>query len=321
MRAVVVSRHGGPKVLVPAEQPDPRPGPGEVAVELAAIGINYHDIYERSGLYTRDLPYIPGREAAGFVVSKGDGVTNVAVGDAVVSVDVPCAYAERAQVAADRLLLVPEGIPVDMAAAVLLQGLTAHYLTRASYAVQPGDTVLVHAAAGGTGQILTQFVKLLGGRVIGTVSTAGKERIAREAGVDEVIRYDDNDFAAAVRRLTGGEGVSAVYDAVGRDTFAGSLRSLSRCGTLVLYGQASGKVPTFEPSRLSEGSLSLTRPMLPDYIVTPQQLRDRANQVLAMVAEGKLTVRIGGRYGLADARAAHEDLEGRRTTGKLLLIP
>jgi NADPH:quinone reductase len=322
MRAIVMTRHGEPGVLAAAEWPDLRPGPGQAVVRMAAIGVNYVDTYERTGLYPVALPRVPGREAAGVVTAVGPEVTGLSVGDTVVSVDFAGAYSEYGLAAVSRLVPVPEGLASDVAAAALLQGLTAHYLTESSYPVAPGDTVLVHAAAGGMGQMLTQAIKLRGGQVIGTVSTREKERCARAAGADEVIRYTDIDFAAEVRRLTSGDGVPVVYDAVGRTTFDASLRSLAPRGVLVLYGQASGKVPLFDISRLADGgSLSLTRPMLTDFIVSDQELRRRADQVLEWVAAGKLSIHIGHRYRLADARAAHEDLEGRRTMGKVLLIP
>jgi NADPH:quinone reductase len=305
-----------------AQWPQPQPGPGQAAVQIAAAGVNYFDIYVRTGLYRQKLPWVPGREAAGYVTAVGDGVEGLEPGDAVVSVDFAGAYAEHGLAAANRLVPVPAGLPLDVAAACLLQGLTAHYLTESSYPVRAGDVVLVHAAAGGMGQLLTQVIKLHGGHVIGTVSTARKEKIAREAGADEVIRYSDGDFAAAVRHLTAGRGVRAVYDSVGQVTFDSSLACLAPRGSLVLCGQSSGTVAPFEIGRLARaGSISLTRPMMDDFIVSRDELLARADEVLGWVTTGKLTVRIGHRYRLADAAAAHEAVEQRRTVGKVLLMP
>jgi NADPH2:quinone reductase len=320
MRAIVVGRHGGPEVLEPVEREDPVPGPGEVLIDLAASGVNYIDVYFRTGAYKQAPPFVPGMEGAGTVAAVGEGVTGVAPGDRVAWQGVLGSYAQRAVVPADRTVPVPDGLSLEDAAASLLQGMTAHYLTHSTYAVGPGDTVLVHAAAGGMGLLLTQIAKLRGARVIGTVSTPEKERLAREAGADEVVGYDG--FAAEVRRLTGGEGVAAVYDGVGAATFDGSLESLRPRGTLALYGAASGQVPPFDPQRLNAaGSLFLTRPTLAHYTLTRDELLERAAAVYGWIARGELRLHIGGRYELADARRAHEDLEGRRTTGKLLLLP
>ena len=320
MRAVVVAEHGGPDVLRVEDVPDPVAGPGQVVVDVAAVGVNFVDVYNRAGRYPSKPPYTPGGEAAGTVSGVGDGVTGVAVGDLVVSSNVRGAYAEKAVVDADRVVRVPDGVSARQAAAALLQGMTAHYLVNSTYAVQSGDTVLVHAAAGGMGLLLTQLVKLRGGRVVGTVSTPEKERLAREAGADEIVGYDE--FAAEVRRLTGGEGVPVVYDGVGRTTFAGSLEALRPRGVLVLYGAASGPVPPFDPARLqSAGSAYLTRPTLVNHIATREELVRRATDVLGWVASGDLTLHVGRTYPLDEARTAHEDLEGRRTTGKLLLLP
>ncbi|HEY3684412.1 MAG TPA: quinone oxidoreductase [Streptosporangiaceae bacterium] len=320
MRAIVVREHGGPEVLVPAEVAEPVPGAGQLLVAVEAVGVNFVEAYNRSGHYPSKPPFTPGGEAAGTVVAVGERVAEFGVGDVVVSTNVRGAYAERALVDADRAVRVPEGLGARQAAAALLQGMTAHYLTHATYPVQPGDAVLVHAAAGGMGLLLTQLVKVLGGRVIGTVSTAEKERLAREAGADEVVGYDG--FPAAVRAFTGGAGVSAVYDGVGRTTFDGSLESLRRRGTLVLYGAASGPVPPLDPARLqAAGSVFLTRPTLVDHVVTREELLARASDVLGWVAAGDLNVHIGRTYPLDSAGEAHSDLEGRRTTGKVLLIP
>jgi NADPH2:quinone reductase len=332
MRAIVISRNGGPEVLEPAERDDPVPGPGEVLIDIAASGVNFVDIYQRTGLYPQETPFVPGVEGAGTVAAVGEGVTEFSAGDRVGWAQVPGGYAQRAVIPAARVVPVPDAVSAEDAAALLLQGMTAHYLLHSTYAVQPGDTVLVHAAAGGMGLLLTQLAKRLGARVIGTVSTAEKEKLARDSGADEVVRYDGpggrsgqvgrGGFAEAVRRLTDGEGVAAVYDGVGASTFDGSLESLRQRGTLALYGYASGKPDPFEINRLqTAGSVFLTRPTLAHHIVTREELLSRASDVLGRVAAGELRLHIGRRYDLADARVAHEDLAARRTTGKLLLIP
>jgi NADPH2:quinone reductase len=322
MRAVVVTEHGGPEVLHVEEREAPSPGPGQLLVRTGAIGVNYIDTYQCSGLYPIPTPFVLGLEGAGTVEALGDGVTEFAPGARVAWASAPGSYAELVLVPADVAVPVPDSVPDELAAAVMLQGMTAQYLTHSTYPVQPGDTVLVHAGAGGVGLLLTQLVKLRGGRVISTVSTEEKEKLSREAGADEVIRYTETDFAAAVRRLTSGEGVTVAYDGVGKSTFDGSLASLRRRGMLVLYGAASGPVPPVDPQRLNAaGSVYLTRPMLAHYTATREELLDRAGDVLGMVGEGRLSVRIGHRYRLADARQAHEDLQGRRSTGKLILVP
>ncbi|GAB3213988.1 quinone oxidoreductase family protein [Marinactinospora thermotolerans] len=320
MRAIVVTEHGGPEVLRPAETADPRPGPGEVIVDVEARGVNFIDVYQRSGAYATPLPFTPGVEAVGTVGELGPDVTGVTVGQRVGWVMLPGGYAERAAVPADRTVPIPDGVTSEQAAAVLLQGLTAHYLTHTTYPVQPGDTVLVHAAAGGTGLLLTQLAKLRGARVIGTVSTGAKEEAARAAGADEIVRYTETDVADAVRRLTDGAGVQAVYDGVGATTFDASLACLRPRGVLALFGQSSGAVPPVDPQRLnSAGSVYLTRPSLAHYTADREELLERASDVLGLVGTGSLKVHVGGRYDLADAARAHEDLTGRRTTGKLLL--
>ncbi|MGH3242879.1 MAG: quinone oxidoreductase family protein [Spirillospora sp.] len=320
MRAIVITENGGPEVLAPAERPVPEPGPGEVLIDVAAAGVNFIDVYYRTGAYPRRLPYTPGIEAAGTVTAVGDGVRGVAVGDRVASSDVDGAYAAKALVPAGRLVPVPDGVDLEDAAASLLQGMTAHYLTRATYPIQAGDTVLVHAGAGGMGLLLTQAAKALGARVIATASTPAKEKLASDAGADVTMGYDG--FADRVRELTGGEGVAAVYDGVGAPTFDGSLASLRRRGTLALYGAAGGKVPPFDPQRLNAaGSVFLTRPTLGHYIVTREELVERAAAVYTWLESGDVRVHVGHRYDLAEAAAAHADLEARRTTGKLLLIP
>ncbi len=320
MRAIVVEKHGGPEALTPADLPDPEPGPGQLLVRVAAAGVNYLDVYHRTGRYDTRPPFTPGVEVAGTVEAVGEGVSGFAPGDVVASADAIGGYAEKALVEVSRAVPVPGDVAPEQAAAVLLQGLTAHYLTHSTYAVQPGDTALVHAAAGGVGLLLTQMVKLLGGRVIGTVSSPEKERIAREAGAEEIVGYDG--FARRVKELTGGLGVPVVYDGVGAATFEGSLASLRPRGLLALYGAASGPVPAFDPIRLMGlGSLFLTRPTLVHYTATTQELRTRAADVFGWAAAGRLEVRVGGTYPLAEAGRAHADLEARRTTGKLLLLP
>lgn len=320
MRAVVVSATGGPEALEYVERPDPVPGPGELVIEVAASGVNFIDVYHREGRYPLPLPFIAGNEGAGRVAAIGADVTGFSVGDTVAWASVIGSYAELAVIPAAMAVPVPEGVTPELAAASLLQGMTAHYLTHSVHRVRPGDTVLVHAAAGGMGLLLTQIAKLLGARVIGTVSSDEKEKLARQAGADEVLRYDG--FAEAVRDLTGGSGVDVVYDGVGAATFEGSLASLRPRGMMALYGAASGPVPPFDPMRLSTlGSLFLTRPILAHYIATREELLERANAVFGWLASGDLNVLISRRYPLAEARRAHEDLQARRSTGKLLLIP
>lgn len=322
MRAIVVHAHGGPEVLRLADWDDPVAQAGHVVVDVAAAGVNYIDTYLRTGLYPSQPPYLPGVEGAGVVTAVGDGVDGIAVGDRVAWAAGPGSYAEQAAVPGAAVVPVPDGVADDVAAGALLQGMTAHYLTHDTYRVQSGDNVLVHAAAGGMGLLLTQLVTHLGGRVIGTVSSAEKAALARGAGAAEVIRYDETDFVAEVRRLTDGRGVDVVYDGVGKATFDGSLASLRARGLLALYGQASGPVPPFEIQRLQyAGSMFLTRPSLGHYIATREELLRRAADVFGWIADGSLDIRIGASYPLADAPAAHADLEGRRTTGKLLLLP
>ncbi len=320
--AILVQATGGPEVLTPSTIDAPAPGPGELLVSVGAAGVNYIDTYHRRGLYPRDLPFVPGVEGAGTVVAVGEDVTGHAVGDHVAWADAPGSYAQQVAVPATKAFAVPEGVDDETAAAAMLQGLTAHYLVTSTYSVKPGDTVLVHAAAGGMGLLLTQLVKARGGKVIGTVSTPEKEALAREAGADEVIRYTETDFVAAVRDLTGGVGVAVVYDGVGKTTFDGSLACLARRGVLALYGASSGPVPPVDPQRLNAaGSVFLTRPTLAHHIATPEEFRWRCDELFQAIGAGRVSVRVGGRYPLADASKAHADLEGRRTTGKLLLIP
>ena len=320
--AIVLKAFGGPENLVFEDVPEPVPGEGQVLVELAATGVNFIDIYHRTGRYPGPVPRILGSEGAGRVVAVGPGVDGIGVGDRVVSAYLEGAYAQRAVAPAEKVVPVPESVSDETAAAVMLQGLTAHYLLFDTYPVRPGDTILVHAAAGGVGLLLTQIATRLGARVIATVSTEEKERLARGAGAAEVIRYGDGvDVAAEVRRLTDGHGVAAVYDGVGASTFDASLASLRVRGMLVLCGAASGPVPPVDPQRLNAaGSVYLTRPTLGHYTATPEELRRRTDDLFRFIAEG-LDIRIHDRYPLRDAGRAQSDLESRRTTGKLLLIP
>jgi NADPH2:quinone reductase len=322
MDAIVLKAYGGPEQLVLEDVPEPAPGQGQVLVELAATGVNFVEIYERIGRYPGELPRVLGSEGAGTVVAVGPAVESVRVGDRVASVSLRGAYAKRAVAPADYVVPIPDGVSEQDAAAVLLQGLTAHYLLFDTYPVRPGDAVLVHAAAGGVGLLLTQIATRLGAQVIATVSTAEKERLARDAGAAEVVRYDtDVDVASQVRLLTGGVGVAAAYDGVGAATFEASLASLRPRGVLALFGQASGPVASFDPQRLNTlGSLYLTRPTLAHYIATPQELRRRADDLFGFVAGG-LDIRVHDRYPLAEAGRAQTDLASRGTTGKLLLIP
>ncbi|MEU4807242.1 quinone oxidoreductase [Actinosynnema sp. NPDC023587] len=321
-KAVVVHATGGPEVLEFGDVEAKSPGAGELLVDVAVAGVNYIDTYHREGRYPLPLPFGIGLEGSGRVSAVGSDVSGFAVGDRVAWASAPGSYAEQALIPASGAVAVPDGVDDDVAGALLLQGLTAHYLVASTYPVRSGDAVLVHAAAGGVGLLLVQLAKARGARVIGTASTEAKEALARAAGADEVIRYDQVEFAPVVRELTGGEGVAAVYDGVGAATFDGSLATLRPRGYLVLFGGASGAVPPVDPQRLNQaGSVYLTRPSLGAYTATREELEWRAGELFAAVADGSLDVRIGGRYPLSDARRAHEDLEGRRTTGKLLLVP
>lgn len=323
MRAVQVSEHGGPEVLAQVDLPEPQAGPGQLLVDVAAAGVNYIDTYQRTGRYPMDLPYVAGLEGAGRVRAVGAGVTDVALGDRVGWAEQLGSYAEVVAVDAEKTVPIPDAVSDDDAVAALLQGMTAHFLVNDTYPVAPGDTVLVTAAAGGVGLLLTQLATARGARVIATVSTPEKEELARGAGAAEVIRYTEvDDLAAEIRALTDGEGVAAAYDSVGASTFDASLDALRTRGMLVLFGASSGPVPPVDPQRLnSAGSVYLTRPKLFDHIADRESLLARAAAVLGAVADGSLAVRIGHRYALAEAKVAHEDLEGRRTTGKLLLLP
>ena len=320
MRAIVASEPGGPEVLTAEDIARPTPGPNQLLVKVSAVGVNFIETYQRSGMYAVPFPFTPGAEAAGTVEAVGADVVDFSPGDRVATAEASRSYAEYAVVDADKALPVPEGIDDLAAASLPLQGMTAHYLINSSFRVEPGHTVLVHAGAGGVGLLLTQLLKARGARVITTVSSDAKEALAREAGADEVLRYEG--FPHSVRELTHGAGVHVVYDGVGRDTFDGSLSSLRIRGTLVLFGAASGAVPPVDPQRLNaKGSLSLTRPTLGHFLLNAQERRWRSAEIFDAAANGSLKVRIGATYPLAEAAQAHRDLEGRRTTGKLLLIP
>lgn len=322
MRAIRVATNGGPEVLELGEVEVPEPGPGQLLVDVAAAGVNFIDTYQRSGVYSMQLPFTPGSEGAGEIVAVGPDVDGFSVGERVAWAMAPGSYAEKALVPASIAVKVPEGVAADTAAAAMLQGMTAHYLVTSTHRIATGETALVHAAAGGMGLLLTQLIKARGANVIGTVSTDEKERLAREAGADQIIRYTDADVAAEVSDLTDGRGVDVVYDGVGKSTFEASLASLRPRGTLALFGASSGPVPPVDPQRLnSSGSLFLTRPSLAHHILTRDELDWRAGEVFDWIARGTITIRVGGTYPLADARKAHEDLEGRRTTGKLLIVP
>ena len=323
MKAIRIHSLGGPEVLRYEEVPDPEPGPGQALVRIEAAGLNFIDVYFRTGLYKGPaLPFVLGQEAAGTVAAVGPGVTDLAVGDRVAYTGVHGAYAELAAVPAARLVKLPDGVSTRQGAAAMLQGMTAHYLACSTYPLKPGDACLVHAAAGGVGQLLCQIAKLRGARVFGTTSTEEKARLAREAGADEVILYTQQDFAAEAKRLTGGRGVQVVYDGVGKTTFDKSLDSLAPRGMMVLFGASSGPPPPFDPSILNtKGSLYLTRPSLTHYIAAREELMQRASDVLGWIAEGKLRLSIGLELPLADAAEAHRALEGRKTTGKVLLVP
>ena len=320
MKAIVVHECGGPEQMRFEEAPMPSVGAGQARVKLSFSGVNFIDIYFRMGLYKADLPMIVGQEACGVVESLGQGVTEVAVGDRVAYAGPRGSYAEYAVVPAWQLVKVPAGVTDSLAAAAMLQGMTAHYLTHSTFPLQQGQTCLVHAAAGGAGQCIVQMAKRRGARVIATVGTEAKAELAREAGADEVILYDQVDFAAETRRLTEGKGVDVVYDSVGASTFVKSIDSLKPRGMMVTFGNASGPVPAVEPLLLStKGSLFLTRPTLAHHVATREELLWRAGDVLSWIANGDLRLRVHKTYALSEAREAQEDLASRKTTGKLLL--
>ena len=320
MKSIQVNVPGGPENLQLVDIPTPRPGPRQALVRIVASGVNFIDIYFRTGLYKADLPMAIGSEGAGTVEAVGESVTEVAPGDRVAYAMVRGSYAEYAVVPAAQLVKLPVHVDFHSAAAAMLQGMTAHYLTHSTFPLKAGDTCLVHAAAGGAGGLTVQMAKNLGARVLGTVSTVEKAQIARDAGADEIILYTEQEFDVEARRLTGGRGVDVVYDSVGKTTFEKSLNALRPRGTLALIGQSSGPVPAFDPALLnSKGSLFLTRPSLGHYLLTREELLWRAGEVLDAVDAGKLRLRIDRTYPLADAASAHRDLESRKTAGKLLL--
>jgi len=321
MLAIQAAKAGGPEVLEAIDLPVPTPGPGQILVKHHAVGLNFIDTYHRSGLYPMKMPAVLGLEAAGLVEGVGEGVTRFALGDRVAYNGTVGAYSEAAVVPADRAVKVPDGVSLETAAAVLLKGMTAEFLVRRCFHVKHGDIVLVHAAAGGVGQILVQWCKSLGATVIATVGSEPKAAIAHELGADHVILYDQEDVAARVAEITGGKGAVVVYDGVGKDTFEASLKSLGRRGVLATFGNASGPVPPFSPLDLAGKSLFVTRPRLFDYIVTTEELDESAAALFEVLASGAVKIDIGQTFPLSEARAAHEALEGRRTTGATLLIP
>jgi NADPH2:quinone reductase len=322
MRAIRVHQFGGPEAMKLEELPAPKPGDGQALVRIEAAGLNFIDVYQRTGAYKNPLPYSLGLEGAGVVEAVGHGVTTVRAGDRVAWTGVAGSYATHNLVPADRLVTLPAGVDARSGAAAMLQGMTAHYLAHSTYPLKHGDTCLVHAAAGGVGLLLCQMARRAGARVIGTVSTEDKAKLAREAGAHDVILYSRDDFEAEVKRLTGGKGLQVVYDAVGRDTFDKGLNCLAPRGYMVLYGAASGPVAPLDPQVLNaKGSLFLTRPSLFHYIATREDLVRRAGEVLGWIQKGELKLRIGATFPLAEAAQAHRDLEGRRTTGKVLLLP
>jgi len=322
MRAIRVHETGGPEVLRVDTVPDPTPGAGEVLIDVEAIGVNFIEIYQREGWYQLPRPFILGAEGAGTVRALGSGVTDLAVGDRVVSQRLKGAYAERSVVLAEHAMRIPDGVSAKLAAAVWLQGLTAHYLSHSLYPVKPGDYALVHAAAGGVGLLLCQMAKKRGATVIGTASTPEKRKLAHDAGADEVIDYTTVDFSVEARRITGGRGVDVVYDSVGKTTFDKSLDSLRRRGMLALFGQSSGPVPPMDPQTLNKkGSLFLSRPTLNDYLLTRAELVERGNELLGWVKTGELSVRIGAEFKLDQAADAQRALASRQTTGKVILVP
>ena len=322
MRAIQINRTGGPEVLELKDLPTPTPAAGQALIRIEASGVNFIDIYFREGRYPSPLPFIPGQEAAGIIEALGpDQPSPFKVGDRVAWCSVPGTYAEYSVAPTGRLVRVPDGVSSQQAAAALLQGMTAHYLAFSAYTIQPGDSVLIHAGAGGVGLLLIQIAKRLGARVFTTVSTDDKAALAREAGADEVILYTREDFPTRVRELTQGKGLSVVYDSVGKTTFEGSLASIHPRGMLVLFGGSSGAVPPFDLIKLSTlGSLFITRPRLQDYTATREELDRRSSDIFGWIADGSLKVRIGQTYPLPEAAQAHRDLEGRKTTGKVLLL-
>jgi NADPH:quinone reductase len=322
MKAVRVHKYGGPEVLTLEEMPVPEPKAGEARVKIEAIGVNYIDVYQRTGLYPLQTPFTLGTEGAGIVDAVGPNVTEVKKGERVGYAMIPGSYAEYAIVPAARLVPIPPNIDARSAAALMLQGMTAHYLTHSTYPLKKGETALLHAAAGGVGLLLIQILKQLGATVIGTVSTEAKAKLAKEMGADHLILYTQNDFLAEVKKLTDGHGVNVVYDSVGQTTFDKSLDCLRPRGYLVLFGQSSGPVPPFDPGKLAaKGSLFLTRPSLAHYTLDRAELLQRANDLFSWTASGKLKLRMEKTFRMAEAAEAHRQLEGRKTTGKVILLP
>ena len=322
MKAIRVHASGGPEVLAYEDVPEPGPKPGEAVVRIDAAGVNFIDTYQRSGAYKIPLPCVLGQEGAGTVTGVAPGVTGVKAGDKVAWTGILGSYAESHAVPADRLVALPAGVTTRQGAAIMLQGMTAHYLATSTYPLKAGDTCLVHAGAGGVGLLLTQSAKLRGARVITTVSTDEKAKLSREAGADHVVLYTSQDFEEEVKTITGGKKVQVVYDSVGRTTFDKSLNCLAPRGMLVLFGQSSGPVPPFDAQALSQkGSLFLTRPTLVNYISTREELQQRSSDLFGWIAAGRLRLRTEFEFPLKDAAEAHRALEGRKTTGKVLLIP
>ena len=322
MKAIQVQQTGGPEAMELVELPVPQPKANEAVVKVAASGVNFIDVYHREGRYKVPLPFVLGQEGAGVVTAVGADVKRVKSGDRVAWTGLMGGYAEYAAIPADRLVTVPAGVSDRQAAAVMLQGMTAHYLAHDTYRLKRGETALIHAAAGGVGLLLVQIAHHIGARVLATVSTEEKAKLAREAGADEIIFYTQADFEAETKRLTEGKGVDVVYDSVGKTTFDKSLNILRPRGMMVLFGGSSGAVPPFDPITLTaKGSLFLTRPSLGNYIASREELMERSSAVFGMIAAGKLKLRIEHTYPLAEAARAHGELEGRKTTGKLLLIP
>ena len=324
MHAIEVARTGGPEVLNYVEKPEPAPGPGEVLIKADAIGVNFIDTYFRSGLYPREVPFVVGSEVCGTVAAVGIDVAALNVGDRVVTANAEGAYAEYCTAPADFVAYVPDAVTSDAIASALLKGTTAHYLIKSVYAIQPSDTILVHAGAGGVGLILTQWATSMGTTVITTASTPEKAELSRQAGAVEVLDYPDDpaEFAARVRDLTGGAGVAAVYDGVGKTTFDASLASLAVRGTLALFGAASGPVPPVDPQRLNAaGSVYLTRPKLNDFTRSADEFAWRAGELMDAISSGAITITVSGHYRLEDAADAHRDLQGRKTVGSIVLVP
>ncbi len=322
MKAIQIHQHGGPEVLVLREVAPRGPSEGEIGVRVHAAGVNFIDVYQRSGLYKNELPFVPGSEGAGVVEAVGAGVDDFAIGDRVAWCMSPGGYAEYAVIPSRFAVKLPDAVSYELGAAAMLQGLTAHYLVKSTFPLAAGQTALVHAAAGGVGLLLVQMAKALGATVIGTTSTEAKAELARNAGCDHVVLYTKEDFLGAVKRLTGGDGVSVVYDSVGASTFEGSMKSLRPRGMMVSFGQSSGPVPPIAPLLLSSGgSLYLTRPVLTHYMLDRDEVSWRTGELFGMLAAGKLHVRVDSRYALADAAQAHIALESRKTAGKLILEP